>query len=85
MNERTEKIKKGDYIKFQVFGQDKFIKAKVSNVSIYDSIEYLLDKFSIEDILGKKQSYDFLYQLIDNLISNKEDNHQFLAIEFIVL
>ena len=85
-NEKSEKIKPGDKIKFKVLDSDKYLIVMVTNKYIFDNVEKLWEnkdvvlKSSME--LSKQEVINALYEIFGK---EKVQNSKLVGIEFEIM
>lgn len=83
LNEKTESIKQGDEIKFNVLNtDDKYLLAEVTNKYIYNNLEELWNK---KDILNNVLNYskeEFIDTFYNIFGKEKVENSKIVGIEF---
>lgn len=82
LNEKSEKIKTGDYITFNnIDYEGKYIRVKVINKMIFDRIENLLEKYDINQIMPNHTLGDMNKSLI-KIYGEEYRKEKIVAIEF---
>lgn len=86
LNDKSEKIKIGDKIKFQVVNQEKYLQVEVTNKYIYNDFEsFWKDKdivLSSAKNYTKEECKNKLYEIFGK---EKVDNSKLIGIEFKII
>ena len=82
LNEKSEKIQVGDFITFiNIANEEQFIKVKITDKNIFDSVEDLLRKYDINHIMPNHTLKDIKEALV-KIYGDKSDTQELVAFKF---